>query len=630
MRLKTTLYYLNLAILFNLIIGSAYSFAGPSSTYLSLSEKNKNYWHKLLHIEENSSTSKFDGENFFLAKEGKNHPDLELQATIDAFSEPNKLVGWFQYPVQCVFRERFNFLKEIGLLIGVPETSCPMFEEWKNGLNVNSLTIVFSSSYPNNPSSLFGHTLIRLNQKNKTNDLLDYAVSFSAIPNANDIGIVFAFKGMFGGYRGLVEISKYYTKVNEYSNSESRDLIEYDLNLTPQQVDRFINHVWEIYQTTYADYFFHNENCSSVLADILAVSLDEREGFNKHSRWYFLPVELIKKINNIPELVIKKTLRPSLKKQLEKQLSKLNDQEIFRIKESINSKEIPNDLDKVEMLDGLISYLDYTRYRTKGDFSEEDKALFRKCLIKRSKIKIDSKLYTDYESKNFPEIGHDSKNISTFLSFENNHSQLGFEFKNGYHYLMGRDLGFDPFSQFDFLTGSFLYDKQYNKLNYDHFTIVHLTSLHPYHFYDPQLSWNASVNLNRYYQKDGCELCHQLDLRASGGFTTSVDGPDRLSLFGGFFSEISSHLQKGGRAGPILEVSYLVQLKESVKIGLFSEERFSAIQNFKKDFQNISTIKMNYFPERNKEYKIELKQVSQFGSWNINTRILSLGYGKYF
>jgi hypothetical protein len=435
---------------------------------------------------------------------------------------------------------------------------------------------------------------------------------------------------MFGGYRGLVEISKYYTKVNEYSNSESRDLIEYDLNLTPKQVDRFINHVWEIYQTTYDDYFFHNENCSSVLADILAVSLDEIEGFNKHSRWYYLPVELIKKINDIPELVLKKTLRPSLKKQLEKQLSKLDDQDKLQIKEIIKSKEIPTEMDKVEKLDSLISYLDYTRYRLKGDFSDEDKSLFRKSLIKRSNIKLESKIYTDYESRNFPELGHDSKNFTTFLSFENSHSQLGFEFKNGYHHLMGRDLGFDPFSQFDFLTGSVIYDKHYNKMNYDHFTIVHLTSLHLFHFYDPQLSWNASVNLNRYYQKLACDFCHQLDLRGSGGFSTSIYGPDRLSLFSGVFSEISSHLQKGGRVGPILEVSYLVQLKEFVKIGLFSEERFSAIQKFKKDFQNISSIKMNYFPERNNEYKIELKQVSQLGSWNTNTRILSLGYGKYF
>jgi hypothetical protein len=185
--------------------------------YENLTPSQKSYWLKLLHYYKGQSRA--DGKGFFLSPQGKINPGAELAATINSFKDPNTLSGWFNYHPQCVFRERLNFFKKAGLLDGMTEKVCTEFDEWKKGLNASSITLIFSSSYPNNPSSLFGHTLIRLNQKNKTNDLMDYAVAFSAIPEKDDMGIVFAYKGMFGGYRGLLEITKYYTKVNEYLSS---------------------------------------------------------------------------------------------------------------------------------------------------------------------------------------------------------------------------------------------------------------------------------------------------------------------------------------------------------------------------------------------------------------------------
>lgn len=190
-------------------------------------EFDNKYWLKLLHFQDGASLA--DGEKFFLSPDGKKNPEAELLATIEAFKDPKKTVGWFNYHPQCVFKERYEFLKSQHLLDGVPAVACPMLDEWKAGLNADSITLIFSSSYPNNPSSLFGHTLLRLNQVGKKNDLLDYAVAFSAMPEKEDLGLIFAFKGFFGGYKGLFEVTKYYTKVNEYNNGESRDLIEYNL-----------------------------------------------------------------------------------------------------------------------------------------------------------------------------------------------------------------------------------------------------------------------------------------------------------------------------------------------------------------------------------------------------------------
>ena len=202
-------------ILFGIFLGiSSDNSFGETTSF------DKKYWLKLLHY--NKGKSLADGEKFFLSPQGKSDPDAELLATIAAFKNPDSKVGWFNYPAQCVFRERYEFLKSSGLLENTPKLSCPVFDEWITGLNPESISLIFSSSYPNNPSSLFGHTLLRVNQKNKNNDLLDYAIAFSAVPEKDDLGLIFAFKGFFGGYKGLFEVTKYYTYIWGYTIKKFR------------------------------------------------------------------------------------------------------------------------------------------------------------------------------------------------------------------------------------------------------------------------------------------------------------------------------------------------------------------------------------------------------------------------
>lgn len=620
-----------LALLFNLFfIVPAKSFAGTSTTtYQRLSDSQKLYWNYLLHFDDSKRKSKFAGEKFFLSSNGKKSPEDEFNATLAAFVDAKKSVGWFNYPVQCVFRERYNFLKKLGLLNNISETPCPMFEDWKKGLNAESVTFVFSSSYPNNPSSLFGHTLMRLNQKNKNNDLLDYSIAFSAIPESDDMGIVFAFKGMFGGYKGLIEISKYYNKVNDYTNSESRDLIEYNLDLNNEQLDRLINHVWEIYQTTYLDYYFFDENCSSVLADILAVALYEIPGIKKHSRWYYLPSELVKVLNSKKGLVTSIKYRPSIKKQLEKKLENLNTlelEELIKSKQHGNLEPISN---SANVLDALISTLDYKRYWSKNHLSDEEKKLMRNALIKRSSLKFESPIYTEYLENNRPELGHESRNFQTFLRSENEQSLLGVVYKTGYHNLMSRDLGFDPFSEFDFFTGSFVYNMTKKKLNYDELIFVHLTSLHEYTFYDPQFSWDAGLKSDRYFNRN-CELCHKFEARAIGGLTIKPYMNTYFNLHAGVYAELTPKLWRGHRTGPETEISILMNLSDQFKIGFFEEFRISAYKKVSENFQNINRIKISYFPEINNDYGLEYKILTQVGSFKEDTHILQMSYGKYF
>lgn len=619
-----------LALLSNLIIA-----AGPVSAASLLDQKDYSYWKKILHYND-QNISRADGTKFFLSPIGKSNPEAELMATIAAFKNPNATAGWFNYHPQCVFRERFFFLKNQGLLENVPEVSCPEFLEWKDGLNTESVSLIFSSSYPNNPSSLFGHTLLRLNQKKvdgKKQDLLDYAVAFSAVPEHDDLGVVFAAKGMFGGYKGLFEITKYYTKVNEYNNGESRDLIEYNLSMTPAELDRMINHLWELYQTTYFDYYFTDENCSAVLADLLAVAYKEDDRVNAHARWYYLPGEMVKHFSQLKGRIESITYRPSLKKQVAKQFEKLSANELKEVKEIVSKKALPENLMNTNVLDSVISFLDFTQYRTKNKLEGEEATLQRSALIKRSKLPKAENFIETYDQNNKPEFSHDPQKFSFFSRLENKHFQTGIEFKQGYHDLMSRDLGFDTFSQFDFLVGSFLYDFKLKKINIDELILVNLASLHEYRFYDPQLSWKARVGIDRIYDFD-CTHCLKLNLSGLGGLTLrSQSDQSVFNLMAGIAGETASEINKAYRLGPLFEVSFyslVSPLSENLKIGLSNEIRFDATKKIRSDFYNQINMKTSYALNQNSDLRLEQKVVSRFGSLTKQSTIYEIKYGHFF
>jgi hypothetical protein len=116
---------------------------------------------------------------------------------------------------------------------------------------------------------MYGHTLLRVDAKDQDEKtrLLAYAINYAANTNETN-GVAFAINGLFGGYPGTFSMMPYYLKVREYSDMENRDVWEYELNLSPDVVDRVLMHVWEL-GPIYFDYYFFDENCSYYLLELL-------------------------------------------------------------------------------------------------------------------------------------------------------------------------------------------------------------------------------------------------------------------------------------------------------------------------------------------------------------------------
>ena len=276
-------------------------------------------WHTLVHYQPRAlggTSSLIDSPSFFAAVDGKTNPEAELDATIRSFFAPAAPPA-DQSP-QCLRIARYRWLKaELGFdPARLKEQPCPGFEQWFRTLDAERVTLAYPSAYLNNPSSMFGHTLLRIDRPQQREDtrLLSFAINFAA-DTGPDGGALFAVKGLGGGYRGYFSVMPYYEKVGEYSEIENRDIWEYQLNLEPAEVQMMLQHLWEL-QGHYVDYYFLSTNCSYVLLSLINTArpdLDLTRGLDL----YAIPVDTVRGVVRQDQLLGNIVFRPSAMTRIE-------------------------------------------------------------------------------------------------------------------------------------------------------------------------------------------------------------------------------------------------------------------------------------------------------------------------
>lgn len=207
---------------------------------------NDRFWISLGHYE----TAKLGGwrsyvsdKKFFLAPDGNEHPDHELAATVQELYAPASLG---EQHAQCVYPARTRWLKAQLNLGDLPTPACAEYKKWFKDVSPHSAVMIFPAAYLNSPSSMFGHTLLRIDQADVQADktsLLSYAINFGAYIEGSDNSILYAWKGLMGGYPGLFALVPYQEKLSEYRSLENRDLWEYRLNLSQEETARMVEHV---------------------------------------------------------------------------------------------------------------------------------------------------------------------------------------------------------------------------------------------------------------------------------------------------------------------------------------------------------------------------------------------------
>lgn len=274
------------------------------------------YWIALGHYETGKLggwRSYVDDQAFFLAEAGASDPAAELAATLEALYQPAELGD--RHP-QCVYPARTRWLKERLALDDLPSPDCAEYRAWFADVNPHSTVLVFPAAYLNSPSSMFGHTLLRIDQADVDSHntaLLSYALNFGAFIEGDDNSILYAWRGLMGGYPGLFALVPYREKLSEYSRLENRDLWEYRLNLSPEETGRMVEHVWELKQVRF-DYFFFDENCSYRLLELLEIARPGIE-LTEHFPITAIPTDTVRAVKDAG-LIERIDYRPSREREL--------------------------------------------------------------------------------------------------------------------------------------------------------------------------------------------------------------------------------------------------------------------------------------------------------------------------
>jgi hypothetical protein len=505
------------------------------------------YWKLLLHWQRpiiGSEKSEADGMNFFLSPQGKTDAVSELTADVEAFRDFNHVgVGPLKQHPQCAFPERFRFLNQ-ELQLQIKSMPCPTFTKWKDGFNPQSVTLVYAAPYFGSPASMFGHTFLRIDSKPRPNhleknDLLDYGISYEASTGPNP-GLAFAVKGLLGFYPGMFIQQPYYLKINNYVNMESRDLWEYTLEHSPEQIDRMLNHIWEM-GITYFNYYFFNKNCSYEILSLLEVA-NPNWSLRSHFTGMTIPSDTIRILAQESHSIRSVHLRPALLRVINYRLNAMSD------KERKSFFDLRNDFSKLtgqESIKTLDALLDWDKLKVMKELKaiyDPEHNVDKRLLVARARAYIREKseleTTTDEVSSTTvaPEKGHESSKFSLFGGIENTYSLFGFEYRPVFQDLLDPDEGYLPHSSLIIakLRGSLIA----NRLRLDDFTLAEVLNLVSLERVQPKFSWRIGGGL--FHPEDiGCVDC--IAGRFSGGEGlgfTLLSNPDVF-----FYSLLEEHAQ---------------------------------------------------------------------------------------
>jgi len=505
-------------------------------------------WHLLLHYKPavlGGFESEADGRGFFLHPRGKVDPQGELEATLSAFfgragSDDQQDPDW-QHP-QCRFPARYHWLKaQLAFDAGqLPEQTCRRFEAWREALDPGSVSLIFASHYMSNPASMFGHTLLRLNHRRRqgTQSLLDYGINYAAITTTRN-GFLYAILGITGGFEGRFASFPYYMKVQEYGNLESRDLWEYDLHFSQDQIDRLLRHLWEL-GNTYFRYYFFQENCSYHILSLLEVA-DPDLHLTDQFTFTVIPSDTVRLITQQPGLVARVVYRPSILSQFRQKRRAMAPHESRVLREVLATKSLaPMDaagLDATRqalVLDAAIDIVQHRKLAQRETLSPEDKALSHQLLVYRSQLGVQTPEISPRSLSSPPEVGHGTSRLRLAAGIaEGLGGFLELSYPS-YHDLLDPAEGFPPYSQLELMTPAVRYYPEMRRLDLERVDVVRLISLSPIDAFIKKPSWQVHVGYQTLRDLD-CRFCHWYKAEVGTGTAVHVSR-DESSLAYAFFN----------------------------------------------------------------------------------------------
>lgn len=579
-------------------------------------------WHNLLHYKRHwllpGVRSLADDPKFFNAPDGNTNPDAELAATLRVFFSTAPETDRTQNP-QCAFIARYRWLKhELDFdPARLPQRRCARFERWRDSLDPELVTLVFPVAYLNNPASAYGHTLLRIDARNQDERtrLLAYAINYAAVTDDTN-GVVFAVRGLFGGYPGLFAIGPYYVKVAEYNDLENRDIWEYQLNFDPDEIDRLLMHVWELGPIKF-DYYFLDENCSYHLLSLFEVA---RPGLHLTDRFraWAIPADTVRAVVEQQGLLRKVTYRPARSTVLRHRQSDISAEHVDLAKALAHGR-VGHDAalpaltaqDRARVLELAFEYLEYQRISgasAKLEPAETTAARLRALLLARSEIDADPPPPVPMPAAR-PDQGHGSARAGIGAGSEAGRRFQEFRFRPAYHDLLDPEEGYTRGSHIEFFDISLRHTDGQHGVRLERFDLLKIASLAPRDRLLTPMSWNVDAAFRRKRFPDGSR---RVVFGLSGGPGVTYES-SLNALFYGFVEagvDVSRRFDDTFALGLGPAVGVLAAPAPAFRFNLYARSLRYGLG----DAHNAREIRMTpaYVPGRQFELRLELSRVREF------------------
>ena len=467
-------------------------------------------WLALLHVNRGSTLrsrhrSYVADDNFFLAPDGRSDPHAELVASLHAMRDAGA-------EARCRFPARYRFLAEaLGWQEESPFSHCDEYLEWREQMPAERVVLVFPAAYLNSPSSMFGHTLLRLDGDEDDGVWLSQAVNFGAEVDASDNSIFYIYRGLAGGYPGYFSIVPYVTKIQDYAHLENRDMWEYELALDADQRRWLIEHLWELRDIRF-DYYFLDENCSFRLLELVDVARPDT-GLMDGMRLTEVPVNTVRALEEA-DLLAGRVYRPSKAVELDRLVSRLP-VEARRLARRLAEDPGLADTDEfrsyppqTQRLMAQTAY-EYLRFMHRKRERDADVARRGLALLRLANSLPAPEAVVPVEPE-APELGHATKLAALAYGQREGDEFAEVQFRYTYHDWFDNSMGFLRGAQIEALNVR-LRSTESGPLKLERLDVVNIRSLAPRSTFVRPISWYVNGGIERVQSTDGYELTRYVE-----------------------------------------------------------------------------------------------------------------------
>ena len=317
---------------------------------------------------------------------------------------------------------------------------------------------------------------------------------------------------MTGLYPGRFSGIGYYIKVREYNDHDSRDLWNYPLNLTPEQVWMLVAHLWELDNTWFA-YFFRTENCSYQILSLIEAVVPEIDLLpNRLSA--VVPIETIIDAMNVDGFIGEPTMSPALRRQFQARIEPM-DRESRKAVAALQkdaTAPLPDSLEKTDQAAVLDAAADLIEIRFPNEILLDEptpEAEHRQQILsRRAQMGVTSPpLRFSPASVEDPTRGHGRHRFGLEGGLSVEGQPYGrIHYRAALHDWADPALGYPELEQIEFLPFTLWVDPAQNVLRLEQLSFLRTRSLQPFNRFHRRPSTTMDAGIERATNR-GCNDC---------------------------------------------------------------------------------------------------------------------------